>query len=266
MVIQTTAPDRRTLVKSISEHLGEEAVYKGPPTFAYMIGQVTVNRESQLILPEDMDPAGIQGFLVSRGWLERNELNISFPAGDLTVKAMHNLIFLLYSKQYLINKAIGGDTLRIEDAVITRLKEPLPKSIDDFKALVHDLKTHGLIAGVDFADDSITLTFPLSEDAEITSAFTELTARIIAAAREATRVSPERQQPENEKYYMRSWLVRLGLGGQEAKSIRRVLLKGLMGHSAFQSDLEAQRHRDKYAEIRRVRKGITPVEVQHDET
>ena len=38
MKFQTTAPDRKTLVKALAGHLGEEAVYSGPPSFAYTIG------------------------------------------------------------------------------------------------------------------------------------------------------------------------------------------------------------------------------------
>ena len=70
MRIQSTAPDRKTLVNALAEHLGEEAVYCGPPSFAYTIGGVTVDREGQVILPEDVDMTGIKSFLVSKGWLE----------------------------------------------------------------------------------------------------------------------------------------------------------------------------------------------------
>jgi hypothetical protein len=78
-------------------------------------------------------------------------------------------------------------------------------------------------------------------------------------------VLPERQQPENEKYFMRNWLVRLGFGGKEAKGMRDVLLKHLKGHSAFRTDAEAQKHREKYAEIRSSHKESATAEVQHEE-
>ena len=56
-----------------------------------------------------------------------------------------------------------------------------------------------------------------------------------------------------------------GFGGKEAKAARDVLLKHLKGHSAFQSDAQAQKHRDKYAAIRRSHKEILDAEAQHDE-
>ena len=267
MVIQTTAPDRKTLVKAISEHLRQEAHYNGPPAFSYSIGPVTVDREGLVSLPDAMDAKELKTLLTSNGWLdpEHDRLTISVPANDLTVKAMHNLILMLYSKQYLLCKAVKEDSIHINDAVISCLNESLPENPDDFKALMDDFKARGQITGVDFADDSVSLSFPLSDISEIIQAYTQLTASIIAAAKAATRVHPERQQPENEKYHMLSWLVRLGFGGKEAKSVRNVLLRHLKGHSAFRSDLEAQKHRDKYAAIGRSHKVSLNTEVQYEE-
>ena len=266
MTFQTTAPDRKTLVKALAGHLGEEAVYSGPRSFAYTIGPVTVDREGTVILPEDMDSAGIQAFLVSKGWLAPvDRLTISVPADGLTVTAMHNLLLMLYSKQYLLGKAIRAETIQISDTALERLQQPLPETPADFKALVDDLKAQGQITGVDFSEESISLSFPLTDREDMVHAFTLLTVNILAAAKAAMRVLPERQEPENEKYYMRGWLVRIGFGGKEAKAARELLLKHLKGHSAFQSDAQAQKHRDKYAEIRRIHKESATGEVQHDE-
>ena len=267
MRIQTTAPDRKTLVKALAAHLGEEAVYNGPPSFAYTIGGVTVDREGGIILPEDMDPATIQDFLVSKGWLEPepDRMTISVPAEDMTVQTMHNLVLMLYSKQYLLAKAVKAETIRIDDIVIQHLQQSLPETPADFRALVDDFIEQGQITGVDFTDDTISLSFPLSDEPYVVHTFTLLTVNIIAAAKAATRVLPERQEPENEKYYMRNWLIRIGFGGKETKGARDALLKHLKGHSAFRSDAEAQKHRDKYAAIRRTKNESLSMEVQHEE-
>ena len=246
-------------------------VYCGPPSFAYTIGGVTVDREGQVILPEGMDPGGIRSFLVSKGWLEAqpvvepDQITISVPAEGMTVKSMHNLILMLYSKQHLLNSAIKGDSIHITDAVIERLQQTLPESPADFKTLADDFRARGQITGVDFANDAVTLSFPLSDKQDVIYVYTLLTVKLIAAAKAATRVLPDRQQPENEKYYMRNWLVRLGFGGKESKGLRSLLLKHLKGHSAFRTDAEANKHRDKYAEIRRSRKESVALEAQHDE-
>ena len=74
-------------------------------------------------------------------------------------------------------------------------------------------------------------------------------ARRIAKA--AHRVYPQRQEPEAEKYFMRGWLLRLDFGGPEFKAARQALLKNLKGCSAFPSAEKAQRHQERWAEIRR---------------
>jgi len=256
MRIQTTAPDRKTLVKALAAHLGQEAVYSGPPSFAYTIGSVTVDREGEIILPDEMDTAGIKAFLVSKGWLEpdADQMTISVPAEGLTVKTMNNLLLLLYNKQYLLGKAIKDETIQIADVVVERLQQSTPETPADFIALVNSFGTQGQLTGVDFTDDRVSLSFPLSDREDVIQAFTFLTVGIIAAAKAATRIQTKHQQPENEKYYMRSWLIQIGFGGKECKGARDILLKHLKGHSAFRSDLEAQKHRDKYGEIRRIQK------------
>jgi len=267
MRIQTIAPDRKALVKALAEHLEEVVVYCGPPSFAYTIDGVTVDREGGIILPEDMDPAGIQSFLVNKGWLEpeQDRMTISVPADGMTVQALRNLILMLYSKQYLLGKSLREETIRIDDTVIERLHQSTPEIPADFRALVDDFKAQGQITGVDFGSDSISLSFPLSDKQDVIHTYTLLTVNLLAAAKAATRVHPERQQPENEKYYMRGWLVRLGFGGKETKGMRDILLKHLKGHSAFQSDAEAQKHWDKYAKIRRSHKESAAREAQHEE-
>jgi hypothetical protein len=267
MVIQTTTPDRKTLVKAISEHLGQEATYNGPPSFAYTIGGVTVDRVGMIILPDDMDPVAIQGFLVSKGWLEpeADRMTISVPVDGMAVKAMHNLLLMLYSKQYLLGKALKEETIQIADSVIERIQQSVPETPADFRALVNEFRAQRQIAGVAFDSDSVSLSFPLSDKQDVINAFTLLIVNILAAAKAATRVLPERQQPENEKYFMRNWLVRLGFGGKEAKGMRDVLLKHLKGYSAFRTDAEAQKHREKYAEIRSSHKESATAEVQHEE-
>ena len=72
-------------------------------------------------------------------------------------------------------------------------------------------------------------------------AFTHLTAAMVRQAKEQKRISPKETIEENEKYYMRIWLLRLGFGGAEGKEIRDLLMKKLKGHSAFRTDENKQR-------------------------
>ena len=267
MTVTTNTTDRKALAKALADKLGTTAKYMGPPTFGY---QVVVDRDGNI---EGEDFEALRDFLQSIGCFPEEEtepageqtepetetpdsgtqdqVSISVPADDLTPTQMKNLIFTLFTKQYLIGKMTGGDLLNIPDNLIARLMENTPENMEDFKALLDAAKEDGL-TGFEFADGKITLTYAAHQDEpERNMLYAMLTARILKAAKEATRVFPERQEPENEKYFARAWLLRIGYNGADSKAERNLLLKHLKGHSAFPNDEAAEKHKTKYAEIRK---------------
>ena len=270
MTIITHTTDRKALAKAIAEELGTTAKYMGVPGCGYQIGDYIVDREGN-INGEDFE--ALRPFLQRNGFLPEDEaapaeeqaepeteapdsgaidqVSVSVPADDLTPAQLKNLIFTLYTKQYLIGKMTGGDLLNIPDTLIARLMESTPESMEDFKALLDAAKDDGL-TGFDFEDGKVILTYRTHQDEpERNMVYAMLTARIVKAAKEATRVFPERQEPENEKYFARAWLLRIGYNGADSKAERNLLLKHLKGHSAFPNDDAATRHKEKYAAIRR---------------
>lgn len=270
MTIITHTTDRKALAKAIAEELGTTAKYMGVPGCGYQIGDYIVDREGN-INGEDFE--ALRSFLQRNGFLPEDEaapaeeqaepeteapdsgnidqVSVSVPADDLTPALLKNLIFTLYTKQYLIGKMTGGDLLNIPDTLIARLMENTPESMEDFKALLDAAKDDGL-TGFDFEDGKVILTYRIHQDEpERNMVYAMLTARIVKAAKEATRVFPERQEPENEKYFARAWLLRIGYNGADSKAERNLLLKHLKGHSAFPNDDAATRHKEKYAAIRR---------------
>ena len=270
MTIITHTTDRKALAKAIAEELGTTAKYMGVPGCGYQIGDYIVDREGN-INGEDFE--ALRPFLQRNGFLPEDEaapaeeqaepeteapdsgaidqVSVSVPADDLTPAQLKNLIFTLYTKQYLIGRMTGGDLLNIPDTLIARLMENTPESMEDFKALLDAAKEDGL-TGFDFEDGKVILTYRTHQDEpERNMVYAMLTARIVKAAKEATRVFPERQEPENEKYFARAWLLRIGYNGADSKAERNLLLKHLKGHSAFPNDDAATRHKEKYAAIRR---------------
>ena len=270
MTVTTNTTDRKALAKALADKLGTTAKYMGPPTFGYQVGDYIVDRDGNI---EGEDFEALRDFLQSIGCFPEEEtepageqtepetetpdsgtqdqVSISVPADDLTPAQMKNLIFTLFTKQYLIGKMTGGDLLNIPDNLIARLMENTPETMEDFKALLDAAKEDGL-TGFEFADGKITLTYAAHQDEpERNMLYAMLTARILKAAKEATRVFPERQEPENEKYFARAWLLRIGYNGADSKAERNLLLKHLKGHSAFPNDEAAEKHKTKYAEIRK---------------
>ena len=270
MTVTTNTTDRKALAKALADKLGTTAKYMGPPTFGYQVGDYIVDRDGNI---EGEDFEALRDFLQSIGCFPeektepageqtepetetpdsgtQDQLSISVPADDLTPAQMKNLIFTLFTKQYLIGKMTGGDLLNIPDNLIARLMENTPETMEDFKALLDAAKEDGL-TGFEFAEGKVTLTYAAHQDEpERNMVYAMLTARILKAAKEATRVFPERQEPENEKYFARAWLMRIGYGGVDSKAERNLLLKHLKGHSAFPNDDAANRHKEKYAAIRK---------------
>lgn len=54
-------------------------------------------------------------------------------------------------------------------------------------------------------------------------------------------------QPENEKYTFRTWLLRLGLIGDEFKTVRMHLLKNLEGNIAWRDPAQAEAQKARLA-------------------
>ena len=56
-----------------------------------------------------------------------------------------------------------------------------------------------------------------------------------------------KRQPENEKYTFRTWLLRLGLIGDEFKTARQHLLKNLEGNIAWRDPAQAEAQKARFA-------------------
>ena len=64
------------------------------------------------------------------------------------------------------------------------------------------------------------------------------------------RAMRTRTQSENEKYTFRTWLLRLGLIGDEFKTARQHLLKNLDGNIAWKDPAQAIRQRERQMQQR----------------
>lgn len=261
MTIQTNTTDRRALARQISELLDEPVVYAGAPSFAYRMGNaITIDRAGTLEITGDA-PEALKDFLIGQGWLKPepvaqaqvNGMTISVAVKDITVVDLKNLTHMLYSKQYLLNRSMGQEVLRIPELLIDRLREYTPETPDVFTELLDDCRAIDELTGFDFRDDKVSMDVPYSteEQPERWMTYADLLNRMILVAQDAMRITPALLKPENERYAMRSWLLRLGYGGPDLKARRRILMENLKGYAAFKDNSSMERHKAKYAEIRR---------------
>lgn len=253
MEIKTTAADRKVLVKAIAEITGAEAKYDGPPSFTYTVDYFTIGRDSTISFDDRADSEEVEHLieeLTVRGFIapaevEVEDLEITVPTEGMSSWMLRNLVFMLKSKQYLLNRVTRRETFLVSDALVKSLEDTAPIEVTDFMAAVN--ADRGELKGLRFDDSTVTFTFPLAEDGDKNRAYAELAAFMVARAKDAARVTATEQKPENEKYYLRSWLLRLGLTGEGGKASRKALLAGLKGHTAFRTPADEEKHKARLA-------------------
>lgn len=165
-------------------------------------------------------------------------LVIEMPRSSISDTALDNLKRLVKSKETLIKKALGADSLEIE--------------------LTDEL-----------------IRFPWFEcipESEVVTATTCFIEKMLDAAKSQKRVTAKEKETDNEKYAFRCFLLRLGFIGDEYKETRRVLLRNLTGSAAFRSGAKKglsadglDTSTDGPAEVETVKNLLTGEEAANDE-
>ena len=244
MRIETNAANRKDVVKAVSGILGQPSKYMGVPTCSYQIGNCTIDKSGAVETEDEKTAELVTAGLTEQGFIgspepEADETTVSLPVEGMTAEGLKNLIFLTHSKQYLINRAFAEEVFRIP----AELAEALGGTeVPDAETFLQTFQSHAEgCRGVSFQDGKATFTLPTADDPDMIKAFTHLAAAMVRQAKEQKRISPKETIEENEKYYMRIWLLRLGFGGKEGKEVRDLLMKKLKGNSAFRTDENRQR-------------------------
>jgi len=278
--------ERKAAAARLAELIGERAVYTKMPRCAYEVGPFAIERDGSIMVSESTDLAPLrtlaqEGLL--EGWEEPvkesaaataeavteaqedngigdgteaqeaasetqvepaenntpDALTISLPLTGHTVNSLRNLVTMIYSRGALLSKATGG-SFGCTPAQVEALKDCI--TVESVRE-----KISPDLIGLTITDDSITFTFPATDDAEKVQAFTQLSAQMNKAAKAAKRVMAKKTDTANEKYIFRIWLLALGMGGDEFKTARRVLLAPLSGNAAFKDAAMEQRWKEKQA-------------------
>ncbi len=244
MRIETNAANRKDVVKAVSGILGQPSRYLGVPTCAYEVGDCTIDRGGAVETEDEKTAEMVRAGFLEQGLIdtpqtEIEETTVSLPVDGMTAEGLKNLIYLIHSKQYLINRAFAEEVFRVP----AELAEALGSAeVSGTETFLQTFQSHAEgCRGISFQDGKITFTLPTAGDPDMIKAFTHLTAAMVQQAKEQKRISPKETIEENEKYYMRIWLLRLGFGGAEGKEIRDLLMKKLKGHSAFRTEENKQR-------------------------
>lgn len=172
------------------------------------------------------------------------DLELSFLVSQHNGVTLRNLVNLLYSRGNLIGKATGGH-FHVEEGLVDKLKEDTcTLATMNFISAVNGYEAeHGAaLEGLKITTEKVIFTgFPTAPDHEHLTAFAQLAVLMNQQAISQKRIQAKNVNDENEKYALRTWLIRLGMNGSDFKATRKILMENLSGHAAFRTDEEAQK-------------------------
>lgn len=196
---------RKKLAQAIADHLDVDLAYLGAPSFAYQIGDATLDRNWALQLPADsgtdavLEAARLAGFNATVAG--DVGLTVSMPTSGWSTAARANLQTLLVSKGELIARALDIPATPVE-----------------------------------FGADTVSFPwFATMPSHQLREAVVQLIVALCQRAETITRASSKPPIPGNDKYSMRCFLLALGFIGPEYKQLRRVLLANLDGDGAWRT-------------------------------
>jgi len=220
---------RTPVVQALAKALGVASKYQGAPSFAYKVGSLSFSKASELTFDENTTTEAFEvtkkvltglgcEFEVEGNILvteepktelptdaeqtstEGNTLVVEMP-NDLTEAQLDNLNKLILSKENLLLKALGTESLSLE---VTPEKISFP--------WFHINGTEG--EGI---------------------AYAQLTSALVKMAKESKRITAKPKDVPNEKYAFRCFLLRLGFIGDEYKVARKILMANLDGNTAWRN-------------------------------
>lgn len=256
--------DRKELVKKLSEHFGVESKYLGAPSFAYQVeteGETyTIDREGRIIrnygeeikieelLKETEDEKiakdDVEVFDKVEPEKAKPNYKINFQFHFLEVilpmeghngRTLRNLVNMIFSKQALIKKALGIEVNLVGEGFVRVINEFKIETLEDFKTVLEDIGENSSCPGIefDFYDKTITFKFEKEENPKKQEVFKQFVSILNENAKKLKHASAKAKPTDNEKYTFRTWLLRLGMIGDEYKLARKELLKNLSGNGAF---------------------------------
>lgn len=203
-----TGEERKRLAYELGKITLWEPVYAKAPTFAYQVGNYTVDKTGAVICPSGITKDVLDRFvalLKEEGFvpesIEGDALTISIPKETITPDALLRLRQIICNKAVLFERAFQANIISLEKS-----------------------------------DDKIS--FPwftvYGEDGEA-KAYSDFVFALCRMAQERKRITAKPYDGNNDKFTMRLFLVQLGMKGDEYKQTRKILLRHLSGNSAWRN-------------------------------
>ncbi len=255
--------DKKEILKQLEAHFGEKPKYMGAPSFAYQVKAgdevYTIDRVGkiknsegtevelgELLKVESGAPASENAtpevtmevtmeVTIPEAKAPVDRMEVVLPMEGHTGLTLRNLVNMIASKQSLIQQAFDLKVAIIEEEFARAINEQVIAIIEDFESIALEVGTEKC-PGITFDFKSGTITFKFYEgelEPDKLKAYTDLVANINANAKKLKHASRKTTATDNPKYSFRTWLLRLGMIGEEYKTTRKILLANLEGNAAF---------------------------------
>ena len=267
--------DRKPLVEAISQILDKPAVYQGAPSFAYTVGDFTVDRNGVLSYGSNIHPdfaAVLISDLQERGFVAEiisdtdNNDELTAENAAATDNSTATTEASLEADDVEAGTETADDTVVTENIASTEANDAespdiltievpdtgfTPEAKENIKKIVASKKTVLEKAlgsdGLPIVEKDGKITFPWFTLHDIdgeADAYSRLVTAICKMAKEQKRVTATEKPIENEKFTMRLFLIRLGFIGDEYKTARKILLRNLSGNASWKSGHKPEQNTD----------------------
>lgn len=242
--------NRKEIVLKLSEVLNTKPKYLGAPSFAYEVatdtetliidrqGLISNLKGEAVTLETIMNPVkqAEVDMIPSYDQLE-DGFEIEFPLDGHIGISLRNIVNMIASKQRLIMKAFNTTQEFVEESFAETLNQNEVETVEHFKEAYLRCRPERC-PGIVF--DFVAENFVVKLDShnlskEKIDAFYNLVILINEKAKTLKHTTFKPAQDDNPKYAFRTWLIRLGMNGDEFKTSRKTLLEGLEGSSAFRN-------------------------------
>ena len=195
-------------------------------------------------------------------------IHIHVDAAPHTVTTLRNIVNIMAAKEDLLYKALQVKVERenycqkADTRFLDEMNQKRPSTMEELETLWYNGPTgryyhydhtryHGLNLHSVFSKGTIEFRlFNSTLHAGEVKSYIQLCLAISHQALEQKRASHARTHSDNEKYTFRTWLLRLGLIGDEFKTARGHLLKNLEGNIAWKNPAQAQAQKERLARKR----------------
>ena len=261
--------DRRHLVTAISGILGFKARYTGVPRCSYVIGFTTVTREGIMEVDDNADgervrelvtrlaemgftagntdqilrsaePEAIENETADAGGLEQGNSDVDTREGvsetisEVTRESAREAVNETSSESnHEVTREEVGTTISVPRVIfsdnalenlrkIVKAKSPLLR-----KAFVTDS------VEIEVSEEAVSFPWFGELTPEDLKAFSQFIEKLCKFAIASKRITSKERRTDNERFAMRTWLIRLGCIGDEYRDLRKKLLAPLSGDAAW---------------------------------